>query len=168
MTEEWRPVQGIEGYEVSDLGRVRSWVRRGSHGGAETAPRILSPGKAPNGYRRLSLSQGGNRVYRSVHRLVAEVFAGGYEVGLIVCHNDSNKENNRASNLRWDTISSNSIDASRLGDIPRQVLNEEQVRQIRDLYQAGGHSHRSLSEDFGITPQAIRDLLIRKNYRWVA
>jgi hypothetical protein len=44
----------------------------------------------------------------------------------------------------------------------------EQVKEIRRLYETGEHSHRSLAAKFGVTHQAIRDLLIGKNYRWVA
>jgi hypothetical protein len=112
--------------------------------------------------------QGGKHVTCLVHRLVALAFVEGYEPGLLACHNDSNKTHNAAPNLRWDTISGNAIDASKLGDLPRQILDIERVKQIRSLYETGEHSHRSLAALFGVTHQAIRDLLIRKNYRWVA
>lgn len=104
----------------------------------------------------------------SIHRLVALAFVEGRENGPLVCHNDSNRINNVWTNLRWDTPAGNAIDCSKLGEIPRQVLTEEQVREIRSLYEAGEHTHRSLGALFGVTHQAIRDLLVRKNYRWVA
>lgn len=160
MTEEWRPIPEFDGYEISDLGRVRSLKRR--------QPKIMSPSKSKRGYMKVALWRNGAPHYHSVHRLVAKVFVPGYRKGLLVCHGPVGNSDNSASNLRWDTVSANAIDASRLGDIPRQVLNEAQVREIRDLYQTGKHTHRSLARDFGVTHQAIRDLLIRKNYRWVA
>ena len=158
--EEWSPIPGFDGYEVSNLGRVLSRRRKKAV--------ILTPGIAPNGYERVGLwNNTGKATTVSVHRLVASAFVSGQEPGLVVCHNDSDKRNNRADNLRWDTIQANAWDASRLGANPRQVLNEGQVREIRELYKTGKHTHRSLSSLFGVTHQAIRDLLIGKNYRWV-
>ncbi|WP_165614793.1 NUMOD4 motif-containing HNH endonuclease [Mycobacteroides chelonae] len=158
--EEWRPIEGFDGYEVSDQGRVRS--------SKHTCTRVRKPSRSTNGYLRLSLSSNNIRKYVTVHRLVAEAFVPGKADGLIVCHNDGDKMNNRASNLRWDTPSSNNIDASRVNANPRQLLNEPLVKEIRELYETGLHTHRSLAAKFGVTHQAIRDLLIRKNYRWVA
>lgn len=170
MSEQWREIPDFTAYEASDLGRIRSWKTRGRYCKTRAKkPRILIPSLSQNGYLRLSLrSDDGTRVYTTIHRLVAYAFVPGREPGLIVCHNDSNRLNNMPSNLRWDTVSSNAIDASKLGDIPRQVLDIEQVREIRDLYKTGNFTHRSLAAKFGVTHQAIRDVLIRKNYRWVA
>lgn len=169
MTEEWRPVEGFEGYEVSDLGRVQSYRGRGGKKSYFVdEPRILKAGVGTRGYEKVNLFQCGERVTRSVHRLVALAFVDGYKPGLLACHNNSVKTDNRAVNLRWDTISGNAVDASKLGALPRQVLDKEQVQVIRRLYKAGGHTNRSLAALYGVTHQAIRDLLIRKNYRWVA
>ncbi|WJJ55730.1 HNH endonuclease [Mycobacterium phage prophiT46-3] len=158
--EEWRPIEGFDGYEVSDHGRVRS--------SKHSRLRVRKLTQSTNGYLRLSLSSNNIKRHVTVHRLVAEAFVPGRADGLVVCHNDGDKTNNRASNLRWDTPSSNNIDASRLNANPRQLLNEPLVKEIRELYGTGLHTHRSLAEKFGVTHQAIRDLLIRKNYRWVA
>lgn len=51
----------------------------------------------------------------TVHGLVAEVFIGPRPEGLDVCHNDGDKSNNRASNLRYDTHSENQKDEVRAG-----------------------------------------------------
>lgn len=158
--EEWRPIEGFDGYEVSDHGRVRSNKRN--------KVLILSQRKSNNGYMRVGLSVDGNSYYLSVHRLVAKHFVSRYAEGLYACHNDSDKTNNVWTNLRWDTPSANSIDASRLNANRRQILDENRVKEIRQLYASGLYTHRSLAEKFGVTHQAIRDLLIRKNYRWVA
>lgn len=160
MTEEWREIPGFPGYEISDLARVRSFKRG--------LPKILSPTCGKRGYLRLALYRDGKPFYFNIHQLVALVFVSGQKDGLIVCHGLGGVSDNSPRNLRWDTISANAIDASRLGDLPRQVLTESQVLEIRALYGTGIHTHRSLAGQFGVTHQAIRDVLIRKNYRWVA
>lgn len=50
-----------------------------------------------------------------IHRLVLAAFVGAPPEGLIGCHNDGNKLNNHVSNLRWDTYSSNMLDAVKHG-----------------------------------------------------
>ncbi len=169
MAEVWAPIEGFPGYDVSTKGRVRSWKGRGGAAGSWTSkPRITKPSKSNRGYLRVHLTGPNGKVTSSLHRLVALAFVPGYEPGLVVCHNNSVKTDNRAENLRWDTISANAIDASKLGDVPRQVLQEAQVIELRSKYASGGHSHRTLAAEYGITHQAVRDIIIKKNYRWVA
>lgn len=107
--EEWLPIAGHVGYEVSNLGRVRSldrWIspKGGAASyfrrGCELTPRWSRPG----GYLIVTLS---NRATARVHRLVAEAFLSGREDGYEVCHNNGDTADNAAHNLRWDTHSAN-------------------------------------------------------------
>ncbi|MCV7354514.1 NUMOD4 domain-containing protein [Mycolicibacterium fluoranthenivorans] len=121
MRELWRPVVGYEGlYEVSDQGRVRSLdrsVRYGSkawrrHHGTEIAP-FRSP---PTNYLTVSLSRDGYKRNRRIHVLVLEAFIGPRpSPEMDGCHNNSDPDDNRAANLRWDTKVSNSQDSVRIG-----------------------------------------------------
>ena len=110
--EEWRPVPGFPGYEVSDLGQVASTrVWRGKPG-----RRLLRP--APNGrsgHLKVWLSSTPRQVSRYVHHLVAEAFIGPRPDGLLVCHNDDNPSNNAVWNLRYGTYSDNEYDKVRNG-----------------------------------------------------
>ncbi len=92
-TENWREIAGSPGYEVSDLGRVRSpWGR------------TLTPQRNGRyGYLAVPLTRA-RREY--VHRLVAAAFLGD-TTGLDVDHIDGDTSNNNASNLRLLTHAEN-------------------------------------------------------------
>jgi hypothetical protein len=118
QSEQWRPVVGYEGrYEVSDLGRVKSLERTVQHvnrWGMITRcipERILKPSVHRRGHHRYVLCSDGHKHDVQVHRLVLEAFVGQCPPGMECCHNDGDSSNNRVNNLRWDTRSSNTIDA---------------------------------------------------------
>lgn len=103
MTEEWRDIVGYEGlYQVSNYGNVRSLHYRNT-----TEIRNLCLKAHPNGYLQIELHRNGGREHRLVHRLVALAFVEGYTAGLQVNHLDENKQNNKATNLEWCTVSDN-------------------------------------------------------------
>lgn len=117
--EEWRPVVGWESsYMVSSLGRVKSLsrvVQQPNRWGTTTTrripERILVPGLHRRGHHRYILHAEGRKEYVQGHRLVLEAFVGPCPDGMECCHNDSDPGNNRVENLRWDTRSSNTLDA---------------------------------------------------------
>jgi hypothetical protein len=99
-------------YEVSDLGRVRSWI---AHAG-RPLPHLIRPGLSTGGYEQLSMripGVEGSRRTVAVHRIVAAVFLGprpGHARRVHVCHNDGDKRNNAITNLRYDTAKANVAD----------------------------------------------------------
>jgi hypothetical protein len=102
--ERWRPVPGWEsGYEVSDLGRVRSKNRliQFTDGRKRRYPgHLLSPGTVGRGYRSVTLCSGALHVSAYVHRLVYSAFKGSIPSDKELDHKDRDRGNNRASNLR--------------------------------------------------------------------
>lgn len=104
MTENWLPVVGHEGYEVSDHGRVR-----GPRG------RVLKPWRDKT--RRGLLVSLHNRSLR-IHTLVLEAFVGPRPEGMECCHYDDDDTNNHLDNLRWDTSHANTLDSIRNGNHP--------------------------------------------------
>lgn len=119
MNEEWRPVAGYEGmYEVSSIGNVRSLprlLRVRDHDHRVRGKMLTKSLMTGTGYPRVTLSKDGRVTTKSIHRLVALAFVPGYEPGLEVCHFDGDRQNNVASNLRWDTRSGNMRDMVRHG-----------------------------------------------------
>jgi hypothetical protein len=122
MTDErWLPIPGHDGYEASDLGRVRSvdrvivdkWGCPGKRRGRVLAL-DLKRNKRRNDLRQaIRLGKGGNARY--VHHLVLEAFVGPRPDGMEACHENGNSLDNRLSNLRWDTHAANMADQRRHG-----------------------------------------------------
>ena len=91
MEEIWRSI-GYDGYEVSNLGRVKSYKYDKENG------RIMKPYKDTKGYLQIDLSLDGrkreNRVHLQVHRLVAIAFIPNPDNLPQVNHKDEDKTNN--------------------------------------------------------------------------
>lgn len=114
-SERWLPVPGYEDlYEVSDLGRVRSFHRWGD--GKRGDLRKLVTQKS-SGHLQIALSgkDGRKKTFR-VHQLVLLAFAGPCPDGLETLHGDGNPANNVLTNLRYGTRAENHQDRLRHGD----------------------------------------------------
>ena len=173
--ETWRPIPGFEGYEVSDLGRVRSFRRHGGRGrGLVNAPRIKKTHPGAAGYLSVTLQRpDGNRCSKyHVHALVAAAFLGPRPDGMQVAHADGDRLNARLDNLRYATGSENAEDKRRHGtDTPGErngmhKLTDRDVREIRQL-RAAGALQRELAERFGVSISAIQFVLNGKHWSHV-
>lgn len=89
--EIWKDIVGFEGYQVSSLGRVRSF---------KGTIRVLSPNKSSR-YCQVTLFREGERHYRKIHRLVAEAFIPNPNNLPFVNHKNEDKTDNRVENLEW-------------------------------------------------------------------
>lgn len=106
MKEIWKAIPGYEGqYEVSDLGRVKSY-RRYKEG------RILRPGRMPQGHLSVAL---GRRNSQCVHKLVLLAFVGPAPLNHECLHANGIPSDNRLENLRWGTRTENILDAVKHG-----------------------------------------------------
>lgn len=182
MKEEWRSLDplGFKGYDISSLGRVRSyWVmgggprNMGSYRVSDRPQRILKQSVTPNGYKQVVLSRyKGKRRTRQIHRLVAEVFIGPCPDRMVTCHNDSDKGNNCASNLRYDTMSGNLADRDLIGTNivgsrnGNSKLTASDVVRIR-LLQERGICYSKIADKFGICKSTVGRVVNRIIWRHV-
>jgi hypothetical protein len=118
MEENWRPIPGRDGYEASNLGRIRSVDRviaKRSRSGrivyAKLKGRVLRLNKAGSDYLFVSFRRG--RSY--VHHLILEAFVGPRPAGRQAAHGDGNPLNNAVANLRWAARKENAADKVRHG-----------------------------------------------------
>jgi hypothetical protein len=166
--EEWRPIPGFEGYEVSNQGRVRSW-RVWGHVNSDppTEPRNLKLQVDEAGYVTVNLWGTEATHPRKVHRLVYSAFKGSLVAGLVVRHLDGDPSNNTPENLSLGTTKENKADSIRHGTHAkgerhgRAKLSESQVREIRALYAAGGITQKAIGRRFGIGQAQVSEIVRR-------
>ena len=137
--EIWKPITEIkkkneilkfEGYEVSNFGRVRTYKQKygkvsrsltesGLNRPLRKTPTLITGRPDPAGYMQLCLSDINKKRHNiRIHVVVAQTFLGFPEEGLIICHYNDIKTDNRLENLRYDTHRSNILDAQRNGTFP--------------------------------------------------
>jgi hypothetical protein len=157
--ERWRPVEGWPGYEVSDFGRVGSYLtKQGSKKGEPWAIggtlKILSPGPSSRGHRIATLRRDGRSVGRLVHHLVLEAFVGPRPPGMQGCHNNNDPTDNRLSNLRWDTPSENQRDRVADGKCNFAKLTADRIPDIWGRL-VDGQSCASIARHHGVSQPQI-------------
>lgn len=86
--------------------------------------KVLTRHPNPAGYLTVHLSRQNKARTHLVHNLVMLAFAGARPSGMVICHNDGDKNNCALSNLRYDTGSANEKDKKRHGR--NYQLNKEE------------------------------------------
>jgi len=98
----WVTIEGYPDYEVSNKGEVRSKDRTLVVDGHERnyCSRLLRINVCSRGFCNVTLSVGGRRVSRRVHKLVADAFIPKVVDKPQVVHVNGDKSNNSVKNLR--------------------------------------------------------------------
>lgn len=105
IDEQWKPIRGYERlYEVSNYGRIKSLNYHG-----RGVVRILRLTAKPNCYIKVGLRKGKKTKTYRIHRLVAEAFLlPPRPEQTQIDHLNGQKQDNRASNLRYSSPKANS------------------------------------------------------------
>ena len=103
--EEWRDIKDFPGYQVSNTGKVRSFINN-RHGVCDEYHE-LTPYVNKHGYSSVQMGRGRRR---SVHRLVASTFIPNPDSKPLVRHLDDDPRNNQVNNLAWGTQKDNMED----------------------------------------------------------
>jgi hypothetical protein len=160
LSENWRPVAGWPGYEVSDLGRVR----RGE--------RIKALDHDRKGYQRVGLWSGGKRKNRLIHCLVAEAFIGPRPEGHVCRHISGDKRENWPANLCYGTYAENEADKIRHGTVAvgerhhGAKLSRELVAELRQRYVPGCRASgaNALAREYGIPYSTVWSAVAGKTW----
>ena len=98
----WKDIKGYEGiYQINEHGQIQNIKNK----------RIRKLSIKKNGYIYVDLYINGVCKWYRVHRLVAETFIPNPQNLPDVMHLDNIKSNNCVSNLKWGTISENTLQA---------------------------------------------------------
>ena len=117
--EEWKALNRIPNYEVSNTGRVRSLKFN--------KQKLLKACETKDGYLLYCLSDNKKRYTSYAHRLVAEVFLDTPASNqLVVNHKNKDRQDNSVQNLEWITISDNFFHG-----VDSKLYN--QLRELQEL-----------------------------------
>lgn len=176
--EIWKRIPGYSLYEISSMGRIKTFNQFGF---GRTA--IMKPALDKAGYWRTMLKRDldGKIHTIKVHRLVAITFIPNPENKPQVNHINSKPDDNRLSNLEWVTRSENMIHAHRFGNKsnkgeknPATNLTDEVVLEIRSKFTygiKGGRpvkgqvTRRMLAEEYGVGIHVIKNIVSGKNWK---
>lgn len=183
MSETWKEIAGFPGYEVSDLGGVRSWRRNGAAKTLRTEPVPLAREVDKDGYIKVRLFNCGRGSKFFVHRLVLEAFVGPCPEGHEARHmSDRDPANCMLSNLAWGTKVQNMGDKRRHGTMPQgekhwtrrnaalanrgekcpqSRLTESDVMMIH----ASSESDTAIAKRLGVSVSAVNKVRRGKNWK---
>ncbi len=99
----------------------------------------------------------------AAHRLAWQLFNGPIPQDLWVCHHCDNPPCCNPKHLFLGTVYDNNADMMKKGR-HFHVLNEDEVKKIRLLYQIKAGSHRKLAKLFNISHGHVRDIIKRKKW----
>lgn len=119
--EEWKDIDGFNGYQVSNLGNIRSLLKSGKYKG-----RILKPRQ----HKRRTvvvLKKENKRIPVDVARLVGRAFIPYEKDNLQIEHIDGNIFNNAVDNLKWSSLTMKEYMGKTMSEINCKGLNEYRV-----------------------------------------
>lgn len=165
--ERWCPLPADARYEISSLGRVRTFIAAQGRS-LSTEPCVMRQVAMKHGYLTVSLAVGTKRV----HRLVLEAFVGPCPPGHEGAHLDGDKANNTLANLAWVSHVENVSHKERHGTSQRgesigtSKLTADDVSRIRERA-AKGDGFRDIADDVGVTKENIAHIVNRRTWRHV-
>ena len=163
--ENWKAIPDFPNYEISDHGRVRSYlIKNGKGKGRSGLPQtMLKPGIDNAGYLYVNLRKDNKSYTRNVHVLVLKTFIGPCPPGMTACHNRGNKLMNHLDNLRWDTRRNNMLDKVEHGTYLSKLTESEVIHirtNLKYLYTLS-----ELGRMFSVKPSTISCIINKTTWK---
>jgi hypothetical protein len=159
---------------VSSVGNIRSLNRYVTYRGNSfrfLLGQAISQYPCTSGYPQVVLSKNGKQKTIRTHVIVARAFIGERPTGLDICHNDGDKTNSAANNLRYDSRKANLDDRHLQGTmrsaITANVFNEVDIPPIRRRARSG-EGVCSIARSLGVNHATISNIVNRKTWKHVA
>jgi hypothetical protein len=121
----------------------------------------------PNGYGRIMIREPQGNRPSLAHRVAWELVNGPIPEGMNLCHHCDNPPCVRPDHLFLGTDADNMADASRKGRTtfgergPAAKLTEQDAKDIRARYAAGGISQQTLAKEYGLAQATVSELIRR-------
>jgi predicted XRE-type DNA-binding protein len=168
--EEWRIIPESKGwYEISNLGRVRSWFR--NKWGRLSSPRIKKPSRNKQGHLWITIrTEQGKPKKHYIHSLVIHAFL--RESNLEVNHINSDPSDNRLCNLEYVTRQENITHAvnvlgkNRGEKASGSKLTEQDVWEIKRRLDTG-EMQKHIASDLGVLQSTISDIATGRGWSWL-
>ncbi len=159
--EIWKDIKDFEGYyQISNLGNVKSLIRKGN-----LHEKVLKPTKCTAGYLQVSLFKNNISYPRRIHRLIAEAFIPNPKNLPMINHINEIKTDNSVSNLEWCDNKYNCNHGTRT----ERIFLKERGRPVIQLSKQGEFikeypSARIACKETGVSQEAIRRVCNGKYY----
>lgn len=160
---ESKMIKGFPNYVINSDGTVMN----------VTTGRYLKEEVTTNGYARVTLSAFGVTKRYLLHRLIAELFVFGQTTERnVVNHKDTNKLNNKSTNLEWVTAKEN-VDHAVVNklyktgeDHGNSVYSNQTVLEIYTAYKRG-MSRKEIIKSYNVPKSLCDDVLYKKHWLFI-
>ncbi len=169
----WKDVDGYPDYQVSNLGRVRSFKGPGGvHNKRRVMPNILAGKPNSKGYLVHALCRDGKAKTHNLHTLVLRHFGSPQPPNTECSHIDGVRTNCRADNLKWETHKENMRRKAGHGTAPVGIQNPRSVITSLDVpviraQRSAGATLASLSARYRVTITAIWAICVRRTWKHI-
>ena len=161
-----KTISRFSNYCITKDGHIWSKPRKGI--GCSQKGKWLKPLKRGNGYLFIYLYKNKAAYPISIHQLVLETYIGKCPDGMEARHLDGNKQNNKLSNLKWDTHSENEKDKIRHGLPPANAkLTERNVKLIFGAYYNKRYTVSELAKTYNVCVQTIYGVIKKQTWKHI-